>query len=75
VLIVSACKDPDTNAPTAIVGTSPTIVAGRLSWFFDLKGPCLHVDTACSSSLTAVDLACQSLRNKSSSMVSPDRFS
>ncbi|PVI01618.1 hypothetical protein DM02DRAFT_590921 [Periconia macrospinosa] len=61
-------KDPETNTPTAIVGTSPTIVAGRLSWFFDFKGPCLHVDTACSSSLTAVDLACQSLRNGASTM-------
>ncbi len=57
------------NTPTAIAGTAPTIVAGRLSWFFDLKGPCMHVDTACSSSLTALDLACQNLRSNGSNMV------
>lgn len=37
-------------------------IAGRVSSFFDLRGPSLAVDTAGSSSLTAIHLACESLR-------------
>lgn len=40
-----------------------SIIAGRISFMLDLKGPSLLVDTACSSSLTAVHLACQALKN------------
>lgn len=43
-------------------GSNPSIVANRLSWFYDIHGPSLVVDTACSSSLTALHLACESLR-------------
>src|SRR6185295_401181 len=44
-------------------GSSPSIAANHLSFFFDFRGPSLAVDTACSSSLVAVHLACQSLRS------------
>jgi myxalamid-type polyketide synthase MxaE and MxaD len=42
-------------------GSAVNIIAGRLSYLLDLRGPCVTVDTACSSSLVAVHLACQSL--------------
>ncbi len=47
-------------------GTLNSIIANRVSYTFDLRGPSLVVDTACSSSLVAVDLACRSLRSGAS---------
>ena len=52
-----------TSTPTPAPGTAHSIVANRLSYLLDLRGPSIAVDTACSSSLVAVHLACQSLRN------------
>ena len=43
------------------VGSSLCIVANRISYFFNLKGPSLVVDTACSSSLVATHLGCRSI--------------
>jgi acyl transferase domain-containing protein len=40
-------------------GGALSIIANRLSYFLDLRGPSIAVDTACSSSLVAVHLACQ----------------
>lgn len=67
-------KDPDEAPQTTITGVSPAILANKLSWYFDLRGPSVHVDTACSSSMIAMDLACQSLRLGQSSMVISYRY-
>lgn len=44
------------------LGGALSIIANRLSYFLDLRGPSMTIDTACSSSLVAIHLACQSLR-------------
>jgi len=49
-------------------GGSISIIANRVSYFFDLRGPSVTIDTACSSSLVAVHLAAQSLRTGDSDL-------
>lgn len=46
----------------AVSGNSLAIIANRLSYFLDLRGPSLSIDTACSASLVAVHQACSALR-------------
>lgn len=50
------------------VGSAMTILSARISYVFNLKGPCIALDTACSSSLVATHYACQSIWNGECSM-------
>lgn len=54
--------DPEALA-FAVPGNLTPIIASRLSYLLDLKGPSMSVDSTCSSSLVAVHLACQAIRN------------
>ena len=45
------------------VGNSNSVLAGRISFFFDFNGPSITLDTSCSSSLVALHQACMSLRS------------
>ena len=58
-----AISDPTVAHPYAITGNSTAIIANRVSYFFDFRGPSVAVDTACSSSLVATHQAVQALRN------------
>ena len=49
-------------------GNDKDVLATRVSYQFDLRGPSINVQTACSTSLVAVHLACQSLLNFESDM-------
>ncbi|MGX4585219.1 SDR family NAD(P)-dependent oxidoreductase [Paenibacillus chitinolyticus] len=44
------------------------ILASRISYTFNLKGPALVLDTACSSGLVAIHEACSALRNQECDM-------
>ena len=45
-------------------GTFHSLMAARLSYLLDLRGPALVVDAACASGLVAIQLACESLRRR-----------
>jgi acyl transferase domain-containing protein/acyl-CoA synthetase (AMP-forming)/AMP-acid ligase II/aryl carrier-like protein len=55
----------DLNRVDADFGTghSASVVANRVSYFLDLRGPSVSFDNACASSLVALQAACQSLAN------------
>ncbi|CAJ1498968.1 SDR family NAD(P)-dependent oxidoreductase [[Mycobacterium] kokjensenii] len=57
-----ASADLDKVDAWSNAGGALSIIANRLSYFLDLRGPSVTVDTACSSSLVALHLACRSLR-------------
>ncbi|KAK4210062.1 hypothetical protein QBC37DRAFT_350610 [Rhypophila decipiens] len=46
-----------------VMGNDYSMMANRVSHFFDLRGHSTSIDTACSTSLMGVHLACQSLRS------------
>ncbi|MGE5557193.1 MAG: amino acid adenylation domain-containing protein [Bacillota bacterium] len=57
-----AALEPDALSE-AVPGNLTPIIASRLSYLLDLRGPSMSIDTACSSALVAVHTACQAIRN------------
>src|SRR5205085_9770253 len=45
-----------------MTGGTLSIVANRISYVYDLRGPSLTIDTACSSSIVALHEACEAIR-------------
>ncbi|WP_410871702.1 polyketide synthase Pks13 [Nocardia sp. A7] len=57
--------DPDAPASSrgyALLGGSTGVIANRVSYFYDFRGPSVTVDTACSSTIVAVHQAVRALR-------------
>ncbi|TVY39720.1 Reducing polyketide synthase [Lachnellula subtilissima] len=61
-------QDPEQLPKYAATGLSGSMLANRVSWFFNLRGPSMNLDSACSSSLSALHVACQDLLNGTSKM-------
>uniref|UniRef100_A0AAN0MN29 Fatty acid synthase n=1 Tax=Bubalus bubalis TaxID=89462 RepID=A0AAN0MN29_BUBBU len=55
-------RDPETLVGYSMVGCQRAMLANRLSFFFDFKGPSITLDTACSSSLLALQRAYQAIQ-------------
>src|SRR5271163_477155 len=56
--------DPASGDSYFMTGGTLSILANRISYVFDLRGPSLTVDTACSSSLVALHHACEAIRGE-----------
>lgn len=61
-------RDVDCHPQYTGTGIARSILANRVSYVFDWKGPSVNIDTACSSSLVALHQAAQSLRSGESEM-------
>ncbi|MBU8854956.1 SDR family NAD(P)-dependent oxidoreductase [Bacillus sp. FJAT-26377] len=62
-------EEKHSNHAHSMTGNSNSILASRISYLLNLKGPAIQIDTACSSSLVALHLACQSLINREADMM------
>ncbi|MEM1275235.1 MAG: type I polyketide synthase [Pseudomonadota bacterium] len=60
--MVTAFESPETMGATFMTGNTMSILANRLAYQFNIKGPSSTIDTACSSSLFALHQASLALR-------------
>ena len=59
--IQSSSGDHDSDSSYSATGMSTSVLAARVSYVYNLLGPCLALDTACSSALIAIHLASQAI--------------
>ncbi|TGJ87999.1 hypothetical protein E0Z10_g779 [Xylaria hypoxylon] len=62
-----SARDTEGLVRPTISGWAKTMLANRVSWYFDLKGPSVHIDTACSGSMSALHMACETLQTRGAS--------
>ena len=60
--------EPASFDKTSLTGGSEALIAARISYFLNLKGPAFVVNTGCSSSGVALHQACESLRHRESDL-------
>lgn len=56
-------RDPEDRPANNAIGVGRAIMANRISYFLNIKGPSITIDTACSGSLVGLDLACRELQS------------
>lgn len=61
-------RDGEDAPPNYVAGTARAMLANRVSYFLNIKGPSVTVDTACSGSLVGLDLACRALQLREAEM-------
>ena len=64
----SLMRDPEELPRYIMTGNGATMMANRISHFYDLRGPSMTVDTGCSTGLVALHQACQSLKTSDARM-------
>ena len=67
-LLQLGASERELIGPHTSTGVAATLLANRISYWFDFRGASVTLDTACSSSLTAFHLACQDVRSGRCSM-------
>ncbi|WOO37929.1 SDR family NAD(P)-dependent oxidoreductase [Anaerocolumna sp. AGMB13020] len=61
-------QESDEMKPQIVTGNSHAVLANRISYFMNFKGPSEAIDTACSGSLVAIHHAVKSLQRGESEM-------
>ncbi|KAI1375608.1 hypothetical protein F4677DRAFT_112302 [Hypoxylon crocopeplum] len=56
-------RDPEDRPANNAIGVGRAIMANRISYFLNIKGPSITIDTACSGSLVGLDMACRVLQS------------
>ncbi|KAB8293815.1 hypothetical protein EYC80_009297 [Monilinia laxa] len=57
-------RDPEDRAAGVTINAARAILANRLSYFLNVKGPSMTIATACSGSLVGLDVACRYLHSR-----------